>query len=36
MNESGKLKAWSDYFPKREETHFGKKEEIEVEITSQT
>lgn len=34
-NEDG-LKTWPQLFPKRAETHFGKKQDIEVEITSAT
>ncbi|KLL04393.1 MAG: hypothetical protein MRERV_24c016 [Mycoplasmataceae bacterium RV_VA103A] len=34
--ESGKLITWSELFPNRSETHFGKKEEIESEISSAT
>lgn len=34
--DSGKLIIWSDLFPKREEVHFGKKEDIEGEISPPT
>ena len=33
LDENNKLKTWNQLFPKREEVHFGKKEEIEAQIS---